>query len=298
MTFAQVIQAAIPISMTLIVLALGMRCTLNQATSLFRQPGLLIRSVLAMNVLLPIVAIVLISVTQLNIAVKVALLALAVSPVPPILPGNQLKLVTHESYVYGLLVATSVLSIVLVPITLIVIARFFGHEVRIDPLLVARVILASVLVPLAVGMIVRHLWPGFAAKASPIVSAAGSVLLGVALVIVLISGWRVFASLIGDGTLLAFAAFALVGLAVGHLLGGPNPDDRTVLALACASRHPGVAAVIGGVLFPGQRLVVVAVVLYLLAGTIASIPYHSWRKRVHERMLLTDASAPRASPRP
>ncbi|MEJ1963148.1 MAG: Na+-dependent transporter [Gammaproteobacteria bacterium] len=298
MTFAQVVQLAIPISLTLIVMALGMRCTYDQATSLFRQPGLLIRSVLAMNVVLPIVAIALVAVTPLNLAVKVALIALALAPVPPILPNKQLKLVTHESYVYGLLVATSVLSIIIIPITMAVIARVFGREAHIAPMLVARTILTSVLVPLAIGMLVRHLWPAFASRANPFVSAVGSVLLAVALLLVLIAGWRAFASLIGDGTLVTFAAVALIGLAVGHLFGGPNPDHRTALALACASRHPGVAVAIGGVLFPGEKLVAVAVLLYLLVGAVVSIPYHSWRKRVHERMLVTGAPTPRASPRP
>jgi BASS family bile acid:Na+ symporter len=51
-------------------------------------------------------------------------------------------------------------------------------------------------------------------------------------------------SLVGNGTILALGAFTLAGLAAGHLLGGPNRDDCTVLALATASRHPGVALAI------------------------------------------------------
>ncbi len=51
-----------------------------------------------------------------------------------------------------------------------------------------------------------------------------------------------------------------------HLLGGPDPDDRTALALATASRHPGVALLIPTGNFPNQKLVAPAMVLYLIVG--------------------------------
>jgi BASS family bile acid:Na+ symporter len=104
-------------------------------------------------------------------------------------------------------------------------------------------------------------------------------LLVAAIVPVLITMWPAMISLIGDGTLLAIVAFIVVGLAVGHFLGGPDSDDRTVLALATATRHPGVALVIATGNFPGEKLVAPALMLYLLVGAIASTPYVMWRKR-------------------
>ena len=79
----------------------------------------------------------------------------------------------------------------------------------------------------------------------------------------------------------AIVAFSLAGLAAGHLLGGPDPDDRVVLALATASRHPGVALAIASANFPGQKLVPVAVLLYLIVSAIVSIPYLTGRRRQH-----------------
>ena len=71
---------------------------------------------------------------------------------------------------------------------------------------------------------------------------------------------------------------------MGHLLGGPRGDDRTVLALSSAARHPGVAIVIGAALFPDQKkLIAVAVLLELIVATIATIPYTRWRRKRHEK---------------
>ena len=68
---------------------------------------------------------------------------------------------------------------------------------------------------------------------------------------------------------------------VAAKLGGPDPDDRAVLALATASRHPGVALAIASANFPGQTLVPAAVLWYLIVSALVSIPYLTWRQRRH-----------------
>jgi bile acid:Na+ symporter, BASS family len=76
--------------------------------------------------------------------------------------------------------------------------------------------------------------------------------------------------------------FVLVGLAVGHLLGGPDPEDRTVLALSTAMRHPAIAIAIAQSNFPDQKLAPAAILLYLLVSVIAAAPYLKWTKRHRE----------------
>ena len=73
-----------------------------------------------------------------------------------------------------------------------------------------------------------------------------------------------------------------LGLLVGHLAGGPDPEHRTVLALATASRHPGVALVAGiSASVQAPKLVTAAVLLAFVVSMIVSAPYAAWRKRVH-----------------
>jgi bile acid:Na+ symporter, BASS family len=66
---------------------------------------------------------------------------------------------------------------------------------------------------------------------------------------------------------------------VGDLLGGPGSDERAVLALATAMHHPGVALVSASGTVAGHKVVAPALLLYLLVGTIATVPYVMWRKR-------------------
>jgi BASS family bile acid:Na+ symporter len=103
---------------------------------------------------------------------------------------------------------------------------------------------------------------------------------------------RTVFSLIGDGTVVSLASFALVGLIVGHLLGGPEPDNRPVLALATASRHPAVALAIAHANFPEQKLAGPAVFLYVILSGILSALYLSWVKRQRAGGIPTETKKP------
>ena len=217
--------------------------------------------------------------------VKVALVVLALSPVPPILPPKLLKLVSDEAYVYGLLVAASVLSIVLIPLTLTIIGNVHRSRHRRR----SGTCRAHGRDFGAIADRARPPVPAFLADSRAArrerVREHRHVLLVAALIAIIAIAWRGFGALIGDGTLLAFIAFALVALAVGHLFGGPHGDNRTVLALSSAARHPGVAIAIGVALFPDhKKVIVVAVLLYLIVSAITSLPYTRWRKKLHQRL--------------
>ena len=80
-------------------------------------------------------------------------------------------------------------------------------------------------------------------------------------------------ALVGNGSVLAIAAFVVVGLAVGHFLGGPDPEDRMVLAISTATRHPGIAVPIIATATDDAKQAAAAVILYLLVSALVSAPY-------------------------
>src|SRR5262249_58413083 len=83
----------------------------------------------------------------------------------------------------------------------------------------------------------------------------------------------------GHGVLYASAIFVVVGLVAGHFLGGPEPEDRTVLALSTATRHPGMAFAIAAANYATARLALAAVLLYFVISAVLSFVYLAWRKR-------------------
>jgi bile acid:Na+ symporter, BASS family len=76
----------------------------------------------------------------------------------------------------------------------------------------------------------------------------------------LIASIRTVLSLIGNGTLLGFGAFALAGYFIGDLMGRTEFENRRVLALATSSRHPAMVVAIAHANFPQQKVVVPAII--------------------------------------
>jgi BASS family bile acid:Na+ symporter len=281
---AALIGLAVRASIALAVFALGLSASVRSAAYLLQRPGCLVRSLFAMNVVMPLVAAALAVAFALYPAVKIALVALAVSPVPPILPYRQLEAGGRAAYALGLLVTVALLAIVFVPAAMALLGRAFGYVVHVPAATVAKLVTITVLAPLAAGLLVRWAWPSPAARAAGSVSRVATVLLVVALVPILIGEGPAILSLIGNGTVAALAGFSVVGLVAGHLLGGPGADERVVLALATACRHPGVSVAIASAAFPDQRLVVPAVVLYLIVTALTSGLYLAWLRRRGQRL--------------
>jgi len=270
MNMQEIILLVLKISIVLTVFALGLKATFADATYLFRHPAELVRAFLSMNVIMPALALILVFTFNLHPAVKVALVALSVSPVPPFFPKNALKAGGKENYSIGLLVATAILAIIVIPITMEIFERIGRTPLYMPAASVAKMVFITVLAPVLVGIAVRSMAPAFAEKLAKPMGVFAMVLLIVSFLPVLFGSLRTILSLIGDGTLLSFAGFALVGYFAGYFLGGPDLENRRVLALATASRHPAIAIGIAHANFPQQKLALPAIVLYLIVGAIVT----------------------------
>ena len=260
------------------VFAVGLSSTWYDATFLFRHPRLLWNSILARNIIMPAIAIGLIQVFSLHIAVVIAFCVLAVTPVPPLVPKGQLQAGGPSHYIIGLLVSQAVLSIVFVPLTIEVIDWIMGAHAHFGSGRVAKLVFQMILLPLAAGMVLGRLRPAVRSAAAHI-QTAGTVLLIAGGLPLLFLAWNALGVIAGNGALLAMAIFVIVATAVGHLLGGPSASDRTVLAEATSSRHPGMAAAIALLNFPEHgALVAGAIVTYLIVRIVLSVPYARMRR--------------------
>jgi bile acid:Na+ symporter, BASS family len=278
MTPTEMVAIAVQASIALLVFCVGIHARFDDLTDLLRHPGLLVRSLLAMNVIMPAFAVAVALLFDLNAVVEAALIAMALSPIPPILPGKELKAGGERSYIIGVLVVTGLLSIVFVPLAARLVAGIFGRPINVSSATIAKIVTTSILLPLVAGICLRRVAPALAARSARPLSIFGTALLVVAFIPVLIAERKALLGLVGNFSLVAIIVFVLVGLVAGHLLGGPDPNDRTVLALSTATRHPAVAMAVVHDAQDKQSLLA-AVLLVLLVGAVASGPYVKWRRR-------------------
>jgi BASS family bile acid:Na+ symporter len=278
MDLKQIVMLALQVSILCTVFGFGLRATSDDLLYLVRRPGLLVRALLAVFVIMPIVAVALVRMFDFPPTVKVVLVALAFSPVPPLLPKKESKAGGDTSFGLGLMAILALVSIVTVPTTVEVLARFLGRQLVSAPGAIAAVLFKGVLVPLALGLAVRALVPAIAERLDKPVTLVARVLLPLAVLVLVSGALSAIWALIGNGTVLAMVVFTVAGLAIGHVLGGPNPDHSVVLALSTACRHPAIALTIATANFPNQKFGAI-ILLYLIVNTVVGFPYVAWQRR-------------------
>jgi BASS family bile acid:Na+ symporter len=126
-------------------------------------------------------------------------------------------------------------------------------------------------------MLIQVVLPSLAGRLGELLLQVAGIALGLCAVVLLVKGFHLIIG-IGLPSLLAFAVFTLAALATEHVFGGPDAEDRTALAVACVSRHLGLALLVASDYRGPRTLELVAG--YLIVSAIVSIPYLRWRSKV------------------
>jgi len=258
-------------SIVALIFAIGMTATAEDIVYLWHRPVLLAKSVIAMYVVMPIVSVVMVYLFDLPPKTELALVILAICAGAPLLPKKLIKFGSDPSYVFSLIVATSLLAIITVPASLHVLAKIIAFEASaVTPVQVARVILTTFLIPLGAGMVFHQQFPALAKSIGDPLLKVASLLLGICAVAAMVASFHLVLN-VGFQSVLAFVIFTFAALITGHFLGGPSLDSRIALAISCSSRHIGLALLIA-VNARGQETIAL-VVAYLLASAVVSMLY-------------------------
>jgi BASS family bile acid:Na+ symporter len=130
---------------------------------------------------------------------------------------------------------------------------------------------------------VQRFAPRWADRVAPWTSRLGTILLLAVVTIVLVKAWPVMVSLMGGGALLAMMAMAATAIGVGHWLGGPDPADRALIAVASAMRHPGIAIAVATANVPEEPRLLAAILLYVIVALVLTSLYGAAIRRQHRR---------------
>jgi BASS family bile acid:Na+ symporter len=282
MEYIATLKLLIIASVFLSVLALALRAHAADVLYLFRNWRLGLRAFAAIYVIVPIVAALIVANVDLKHEVKVAILILSVSPIPPLLPKRQLKSGADSAYITGLLVGAALVSPIASPLGLELLGRAFGVDPQISFGRLAMTLAITILLPLLSGLALQRVLRSHAEKVADVLAkAAGLLLVGCALVLLVLL-LPAIRHLLGGGTLLAIVGIIIAGLLAGNLAGGASPRNRTALSLAAATRHPGVAMGIATTNFPDEKAVLVAILLYVVVGVLVAIPVLRLNSRITE----------------
>jgi bile acid:Na+ symporter, BASS family len=267
-----------------IMFALGLAIVPGELREIAQRPGLMLRGLFSVLVAVPAIAWAVARAFDLPPPAEIGIMLMAVSPGAPVALRRSLRAGGHRSYAPALQISVTVLAIFSMPLLIAIFDEYYGGDASIDPWQVARQVFMAQLLPLLLGMLVAHFMASQAARLEPLLRRLSGVLLAVLIVLALINIWQVV-FLTGFHIGLAIAIVTVLALAVGHLLGGPDPATRTATAISTAARNPGLALLVATV-NAAAPAVQATVLAYLVIAAVTMLPYLVWRRPSAPRSLI------------
>ncbi len=219
---------------------------------------------------------------QLAPPMQAALLLVATAPGSPVMlrlnefaRGDQAKAV-------GLLVLLMSLTMVYQPLVLPMLLP----GLSVSPMPIARTLVLTVLLPLVLGLLLNARWPALAGRLRPALARLGNISAVLSCFILLpLLYLDALKDVALNGGLLVLLLYLPLAVGAGWWLGGPDADQRRLLALCCGQGSMGAAFVIAAHNFNNPH--VIAMLLLILWASLALlIPL----ALVFRRQSLSDAA--------
>jgi len=247
----------------------GLSLTIQQLWQPFRNIRLILQSLLANFILVPLFVYLLLQVIPLSEPFRIGFTIMAVAGGPPVLPKLAQLVNGNLAYAAGLMMLMICVTAVYMPFALSIALQ----NVEINPWQIVKPLVTLMLIPLAIGLLIRAKNETMAATLQPLMRQFSSVGLILGLTTSLILQFGSLVLMVKTGVIFAIALFIIVSFGFGYLLGGPNSDTRRTLAVGTAQRNIAAALLVAGTNFDDPAVVSVIVVtslsLFVLIRLIA-----------------------------
>jgi BASS family bile acid:Na+ symporter len=269
-----------------VMFGLGLSLRARAVVALRHRPALVLRVVLGSCLLVPLAALLLLSLpaaAPVSRGVRLAILVMAICPSAPLVLRRAGRQGGNRELAAGLQLVAAAVAVLSIPLMVQLLqAALRAHGWAIPPQLVAAQVLALQGLPLGLGMALRWRWPTWAARASHWIDRLGFLLLsGLVAVLLVRIGPLLAGFVVANGTALALmAALVLIATALGGLLGGPGREGRINGAVVVSLRNPGLAVLFATLYAKGIPGVLLGIVSYQLLTLLLTGPLlRLWRRR-------------------
>ena len=276
-----VVTASAVVTVFTVMFSIGLSIAPGELRWIWRRPGTMVRGLFSVLIAVPALALAVTQLLELPRLAAIGVVLMAISPGAPVALRRSLGAGGHHAFAPSLQISVALLAVVSMPLSIAALNHVYAGQASVAPWDVARQVFVAQLLPLGLGMTLRQVAAPLAARLEPRLGADRQRAARRDRGLVLINAW--------EGTVTAgfrvMTAVALVtgaALAVGHLLGGPEPATRTAVAITSAARNPGLALLVAAVNAapPGVKAAVVA---YLVVSVLVVVPYVAWRQRAGAR---------------
>jgi BASS family bile acid:Na+ symporter len=260
--FNAIFDASVAVMILALVTGLGLSLTLQQILAPLRRVWVLVATVIANSVLMPLVGIgvchALPLSTESRVGVELAVMA-AAGPVG--MKAAQLTKRADMAMALSFTIALQVVNIVAAPLW----AKQIVTGATVDPWTIVKDLLLLVLAPLVIGQVLRARHGEHAEGWQAGLEKVSNIALLVAIVVGLAVNWKLFTSAIGSWVIVASVVIVIVCMALGWLAGRVG-DSQAAITIS----------MVAGMRFTPVGLIVIATVLhndgaYLIPALIFSL---------------------------
>ncbi len=249
------------------MLAMGAGLTVPQIAEPLRNARLVILTLLANFVVMPLGALALAKVLWLDEPLGIGLLLLGCAAGAPFLPKLAELAKGNLAFAVGAMVLLMVVTIGYLPVVLPLLLP----GVTVDPWQIARSLLLLMLLPLVIGLGLKAYYGDLAARVKPALDWISNVSLILLVCLITAANIDKVLQVFGTRGILAGILFIALGLGTGWLLGGPEAETKRVMALGTGQRNIAAALVVASQSFSDPKVVVMVIVVAIV-GLVVLMP--------------------------
>lgn len=243
------------------VLSIALCLRISQVLAPLRQIRLVILSLVANFVVVPVIAVSLARAMSLSEPVTVGLILLGTAAGAPFLPKIVEIAKGEVAFSVALMVLLMIGSLVYLPL---VLPRLLPG-VSVDSWRIARSLLVTMILPLGIGLFVKARHESLAVRLQPLMSRLSNLSLLIALVLIPALNFQRLLEMVSTRAIPAVVLFVSVSFIAGYLLGGSGREACQVLGFSTAARNIPAAMLVGGQNFEDPNVTILVIVVALMS---------------------------------
>jgi len=270
------------------MLGMGFSLTISQIVTPLKNRKLIIMSLVANFVLVPILALLIVGIVPLSEGLQIGLILVGFAAGAPFLPKLVQVAKGDMAYTAGLMVLLMVITIAYMPIVL----PFVLTGVQVNPLEIARSLIVLMLIPLAIALFIRARYEEVAKGLIHTMTMAANLSLAVMFIGYFVGYFDVTYGVLGTGGILVSILLVVGAVIIGYLLGGTDKDNKKVLALGTGQRNLAAAFAIASSNFASNPEVLIEVMDVAVIGFIILMIIAGELGRRHAPESIKERSGP------
>ena len=249
------------------MMAMGVGFAVGQIIDALRNVRLVLLALLANFVVMPLGALALDKMLELDEPLGVGLLLLGASAGAPFLPKLTELAKGNLPFAVGIMMLLAISTVGYLPLVLPVLLP----GVTVNSAKIAGWLFLLTLLPLAAGLALRARYAGLAARVKPVLDWVSNVILVPMVLLLAVANIDKIFHIFGTRGILAGLLLIALGFGIGWVLGGPGVDTRRALALGTGQRNIAAALVVASESFSDPSVVIMVIVVTIV-GLLTLMP--------------------------